>query len=153
MEVKPYYITKEGLEKLQEELRHLKGEKRREIAARIEKAKELGDLSENAEYAEAKDEMAFVEGRILELESSIPRAAIIDHHNANMVTIGARVTIKGDGKEKTYTIVGSNEADPTQGKISNETPIAQALIGKKIGEEVEVATPRGKIKYTVKSIE
>jgi len=153
MEAKPYYITKEGLNKLQEELRHLKGEKRREIAARIEKAKELGDLSENAEYAEAKDEMAFVEGRVLELESSISRAAIIDHHNANMVTIGARVTINGEGKEKTYTIVGSNEADPTQGKISNETPIAQALIGKKIGEEVEVATPRGKIKYTVKSIE
>lgn len=153
MEAKPYYITKEGLEKLQEELRYLKGEKRREIAARIEKAKELGDLSENAEYAEAKDEMAFVEGRILELENSISRAAVISRHNVDIVTIGARVTVKGDGKEKIYTIVGLNEADPTQGKISNETPLAQALIGRKIGEEIEVATPRGKIRYTVVRIE
>ena len=153
MEAKPYYITKEGLEKLQEELRHLKGEKRREIAARIEKAKELGDLSENAEYAEAKDEMAFVEGRILELENSISRAAVISRHNADTITIGARVTVKSDGKEKIYTIVGLNEADPTQGKISNETPLAQALIGRKNGEEIEVATPRGKIRYTVVRIE
>lgn len=153
MEAKPYYITKEGLEKIQEELRYLKGDKRREIAARIEKAKELGDLSENAEYAEAKDEMAFVEGRILELENSISRAAVINRHNADAVTIGAQVTVKGDGGEKTYTIVGSNEADPTQGKISNETPLAQALIGRKIGEEIEVATPRGKIRYTIIRIE
>jgi transcription elongation factor GreA len=153
MEAKPYYITKEGLEKLQEELLHRKGQKRREIAARSEKAKELGDLSENAEYAEAKDEMAFVEGRILELENSISRAVVISHHNADAVTIGARVTVNGDGKEKTYTIVGSNEADPSQGKISNETPLAQALIGRKIGEEIEVATPRGKIRYTIVRIE
>ena len=154
MSEQPFYITQEGLEKLKEELHELKTVRRFEVAKRIEKAKEMGDLSENAEYADAKDEMAFIEGRILELENSIARAVIIEENkNKDKVTIGSKVTIKCDGVEKIYTIVGSNEADPVRGFISNETPLGSALLYKKKGDEFEVKTPKGLMKCKVLKIE
>lgn len=149
----PTYTTQVGLDKLKEELRHLKTVKRKEVAERIEKAKELGDLSENAEYAEAKDELAFIEGRILELEDYINRSVVIKHSSGNTVTLGSKVTVKTKDKERFYTIVGPNEADPIQGRISNETPLAQALLGKKIGDEIEVKAPAGPITYSIMAIE
>lgn len=150
----PFYITAEGLEKLKQELRELKTVKRKEVAKRIEKAKELGDLSENAEYADAKDEMAFVEGRIIELGNNIARAVIIEESkNKDKVTIGSRVTVICNGTEKTYTIVGSNEADPLKGFISNETPLGAALLHKEKGDEFEVKTPKGVMKCKVLKIE
>jgi len=140
----PFYITKEGLEKIKEELHILKTSKKQDVARRIEKAKEMGDLSENAEYADAKDEMAFLEGRIFELEDSIARAIIIDENkNKDRITVGSKVTINYGGVEKTYTIVGSNEADPTTGFISNETPLGAALLYKTKGDEFDVQTPKG----------
>ncbi len=146
------YLTEEGKKKLVAELHELKSVRKREVANRIEKAKELGDLSENAEYADAKDEMAFIEGRIIELEDTINRGKIIESGGTDAVSIGCTVEIEGGGQKKTYTIVGSSEADPNAGRISNETPIAQALLGKKIGETIEVTLPAGKITYTVRSI-
>lgn len=149
----PTYTTQEGLDKLKEELHHLKTVRRRETADRIEKAKELGDLSENAEYAEAKDDLAFIEGRILELEDFINRSVIISHKAGDTVAPGSKVTVKTKDKEKVYTIVGPNEADPAKGLISNETPLAQALLGKKKGDQAEVKAPSGTIKYSIVKIE
>lgn len=149
----PTYTTQEGLNKLKEELHRLKTVRRRETAERIEKAKELGDLSENAEYAEAKDDLAFIEGRILELEDFINRSVVINRQLSDKVAPGSKVTIKSKDKEKVYTIVGPNEADPAQGFISNETPLAQALLGKQKGETVEVKTPSGAVKYSIIKIE
>ncbi|MBI2099608.1 transcription elongation factor GreA [Candidatus Uhrbacteria bacterium] len=149
----PIYTSKEGLEKLKEELRGLKTVRRKEAAARIEKAKELGDLSENAEYAEAKDELAFIEGRIIELEDYINRAIVFDHEAGDKVSLGSKVKVKAKDKEKEYTIVGPNEADPASGKISNETPLAKSLLGKKAGDEVEVKTPSGQVAYKILSVE
>ncbi|TAL20674.1 transcription elongation factor GreA [Patescibacteria group bacterium] len=153
MHDKPYFITADGLEKLRAELRELKTVKKREIAERIERAKELGDLSENAEYADAKDEMAFVEGRILELEDSVNRAVIIERRENGTVQVGSTVVVRNGGAEKRFAIVGPSEADPAAGRISNETPLAQALLGKKIGDQAEMNAPSGKIVYTIVSVE
>lgn len=147
------YVTAEGLQKLKTELHELKTVRKREVANRIEKAKELGDLSENAEYADAKDEMSFIEGRIIEIEDSINRAVIIEQGSTDTVTIGATVELSVEGGSKTYTIVGSNEANPAGGRISNETPLAQALLGKKVGDEIRVTVPSGEIRYTVVRIQ
>jgi transcription elongation factor GreA len=150
----PLYISKEGLERLKEELHHLKTVKRREVTARIEKAKELGDLRENAEYHDAKDEAAFVDGRILEIEDALNRAHIIQEGvKTDSVAIGSRVRVAHDGKEKAFTIVGAAESDPLKGYISNESPTGRSLIGKKIGETAEVTVPAGVIRYTIVSIE
>ena len=149
----PAYTTKRGLEKLKEELKNLKSVKRKEAAARIEKAKDLGDLSENAEYAEAKDELAFIEGRILELEDYIHRSIVIEHTVGDFVMLGSIITVKVKDREKIYTIVGPNEADPGAGRISNETPLAAGLLGKRAGDEVEVKTPTGMVKYKILKIE
>jgi transcription elongation factor GreA len=149
-----FYITKEGLEKLKQELYELKTVRRKEVAGRIEKAKELGDLSENAEYADAKDEMAFIEGRVIELENNVARAVIIEESkDKNKVTVGSKVTVNCNGAEKIYTIVGSNEADPLKGLISNETPLGAALLFKEKGSEFEVKTPKGAMKCKVLKIE
>lgn len=149
----PTYTTQEGLNKLKEELHHLKTVRRREAADRIEKAKELGDLSENAEYAEAKDELAFIEGRIIELEDYVNRSVVISHEASDKVTLGSKVTLKIKDKEKVYTIVGPNEANPAEGLISNETPLAHALLGRGKGETVEVKAPSGTVKYSIIKIE
>lgn len=134
------------------ELRMLKSEKRREVAARIEKAKELGDLRENAEYHDAKDELAWVEGRVMELEDGINRAVVIEATDSDHVSIGCKVKTTSGEKEKVFVIVGAPEADPLKGRISNESPLGQAFLGKKLGEVVEVKVPAGIVRYTILEI-
>lgn len=147
------YLTREGLAKLKIELKELKSVKRKEIAARIQEAKELGDLSENAEYAEAKDQQGFTEGRIIELENVIKNATVIsDDATGGVVQIGSTMMLKVESGEKQYTIVGSNEADPAKGLISNESPLGQAFLGRKVGETVEVKVPKGVVKYKIVKI-
>ncbi len=129
---------------MKEELDELKKVKRPQVIDRIQKAKELGDLSENAEYADAKDEQSFIEGRISELENLINKALVIDSAKAKgQVDMGRTVVVECDGGTRQYTIVGSKEANPSQGIISNESPIGRAFLGKKVGETVEVEIPRG----------
>lgn len=146
------YITKPGYEKLKKELDELKNVRRKEIADRIEIAKDMGDLSENAEYHEAKDEQGFIEGRIAELEITLPNAVIIERDTSGCVNVGNTVRISANGKEKEYTIVGANEADPLAGRISNESPLGIAFIGKCAGDTVEVQAPAGKIVYAIISV-
>ncbi|MCE9586209.1 transcription elongation factor GreA [Candidatus Uhrbacteria bacterium] len=144
------YVSPEFLTKLKAELKDLKTVKRRELANRIEAAKSLGDLSENAEYHEAKDALGFVEGRILEIEDLLKNAVVVEQEeNASNVRVGTTVTVSVNGKEKSFTIVGSNEADPLAGKISNESPIGRTLLGAKVGDHVEVETPAGTAVYEV----
>lgn len=147
------YLTPEGLERLKEELRNLKQVRRKEIADKIERAKELGDLSENAEYQEAKDEQAFAEGRIIELETILNTATIVTSAGGTkQVGIGNTVRVRQNGDERTFTIVGANEADPTGGKISNESPLGRSLIGRRVGESLEVQAPKGTVTYKVVEI-
>ncbi len=153
MNNKPTYLSREGLQKLREELEEMVTVKRPEIAQRIHDAKEHGDLTENAEYEDAKNEQAFVEGRIQTLEVLIKNATIIDeNHSTDFVVIGSTVKLKGDHGTETYTIVGSAEADPSQGKISNESPVGRALLGKKKGDKVVVQVPAGDDAYTIVTI-
>ncbi len=152
---KDIYVSKEGLEKLQEEMNELKTVKKREVAARIKTAKEFGDLSENSEYDDAKNEQAFIEGRISEIESILKNAKIIEEvacKATDEVCVGHTVTVEFDKGVANFKIVGSYEADPEMGLISNESPIGKALIGKKKGEEVKVKVPAGEIKYKIKDI-
>lgn len=153
IESKGTYLTKAGLQKLQEELHALKNTKRREIAERIQQAKELGDLSENAEYVEAKNEQGFVEGRIMELENLVRNAILITtKKKTDTVEIGSTVEIENERVRQTYSIVGSNEADPSSGRISNESPLGRAFLGCKIGDTIEIETPRGTQKYTILTV-
>lgn len=144
---KVYPMTVEGKQKLEEELENLKINKRKEIVERIKIARSYGDLSENSEYESAKDEQAFVEGRISTLEKMIRLAEIIDDKDieADVVSLGRKVTFTElpNQEEEEYSIVGSAEADPLQGKISNDSPIAKALLGKRVGDEVTISTPGG----------
>lgn len=143
-------ITQDGYNKLKEEHDYLTMVKRKEIAERIERAKELGDLSENAEYSEAKDAQALNEGRIIELSSTLKNVTIVDKvSDSEHIVMGSTVVVKVDGKEKQYTIVSFNEADPLNGFISNESPLGVAFIGKRKGESVEVETPRGLMHYKI----
>ena len=149
-------VTKEGLKKLEEELAQLKNVKRKEVAARIKEAISYGDLSENSEYEEAKNEQAFVEGRILELESKVKNAEIIsEHQGTQTVQLGNGVTLKNlaSGEKEVYTIVGSTEANPFDGKISNESPIGSVLLDRKKGDTVEAIVPGGKVKYEIVKID
>ena len=147
------YITKDGLAKLKDELKELKNVKRKEIAWRIQEAKELGDLSENAEYAEAKNEQAFTEGRIIEIENTLKNAVVIDKSGGNgVVQVGSSITAKTEAGSRQYTIVGSNEANPVKGLISNESPLGQAFLGRKAGETVEVKVPAGVVKYKIEAV-
>lgn len=148
-------LTPEGLRKLEEELEHLKTVKRKEIAERIKQSKEFGDISENAEYEDAKNEQAFIEGRILQLDQMLRNAKVIDNNGpADTITVGATVRVRDlqSGEEISYTIVGSPEADPDQDKISNESPVGQALLGKRNGDTVDIQVPAGKMKYRVLKI-
>ena len=153
---KVYPMTLEGKEKLELELEELKTVKRKEIVERIKIARSFGDLSENSEYESAKDEQAFVEGRITTLENMIRFAQIIDNNNVSKdeVSIGRTVTFVElpDGDEEEYTIVGSAEADPLSGKISNDSPIAKALIGKKLKDTVTISTPGGDMEVRIEKI-
>lgn len=145
------YVSAEGLERLKQELHELKTIKRREAASRIEVAKALGDLSENAEYHEAKDALALLENRVFEIEQILKDAQLIEDQAAKkgVVHIGSTVVVEVRGQTKTFTIVGSNEADPATGKISNESPIGLALLGARVNETVEVTTPAGTIEYRI----
>lgn len=150
-------MTQEGKDKLEEELHYLKTDRRQEVVERIKVARDFGDLSENSEYDAAKDEQAFVEQRITQVENMIRNAVIIENDNEdpNVVGLGKSVTFVElhDGDEETYTIVGSAEADPFEGKISNDSPMAKSLLGQEIGQEVSVATPAGDIEVRITNVE
>ena len=146
-------ISEEGHDKLKEELENLSIVKRKEIAKRIQLAKDMGDLSENAEYSEAKDAQAFNEGRILELKQTLKNVTIVKSSQSNgKVAMGSRVKVKVNDKEREYTIVSFNEADPMNGKISNESPLGQAFLNKKPGETVSAETPKGITEYKIINI-
>lgn len=153
---KVFPMTQAGKEKLEQELEQLKTVKRKEVVERIKIARSFGDLSENSEYDSAKEEQAFVEGRITTLENMIRNAKIIAEADisGDSVSLGRSVTFieLPDGEEETYTIVGSAEADPFEGKISNDSPIAKSLMGKKVGDEVSVQTPGGEMHVKITSI-
>lgn len=153
---KKYVMTYEGIKKLEEELEYSKTTKRKEITEKIKVALSFGDLSENSEYDEAKNEQAFVEGRILQLETMLKNASVVDESeiSTDTVNIGAKVKVKDFDfdEEVEYTIVGSAEADPMNFKISNESPVGSALMGKKVGQIVEVPVPDGVSKFEVLGI-
>ncbi len=148
------YLSKEKFKQLTEELEGLKTNKRKEIADELEFAKSLGDLSENAEYHEAREAQAALEDRIATLESVLASAEIVSVHHSNTVEVGSKVRIKkaGDKTEKIYTLVGSEEADFAAGKISFKSPLGQAMMGKKKGEEFSFSAPAGVVKYTIVEI-
>ncbi len=151
--MKEVLLTPEGLQKLKDEIQYLTGEKRREVAERIKHAREFGDISENSEYDDAKNEQAMLEQRIAQLEERLASARVIEREDvpAGVVDVGTRVRLKDVDANQTieYVIVGSAEANPAQGKLSNESPVGKAIIGRKKGETVEVAAPRGSLKYKI----
>jgi transcription elongation factor GreA len=152
--VNTLYVTKEGLEKLRSELNDLVNVKRPEIAQRIKDAREMGDISENSEYDAARQEQSYIEGRISELEEVIKTAKVNEGGaNKSIVGIGCKVTVHIDGSEDIFHIVGAPEANPLQKKISHESPLGSALVGKKIGDKIEVDAPIGKLIYTIQKIE
>jgi len=155
MDEKETILTPEGLRKLEEELDFLKTVKRKEVAERIKQAKDFGDLSENSEYEDAKNDQAFTEGRILTVEGMLRNAKVINNHDvrSDVVSIGSTLKLVDEsGEELTFTIVGSPEADPAHDKISNESPVGRAVLGRRKGETVTVQAPVGTIKYTIKGI-
>ncbi|WP_083432760.1 transcription elongation factor GreA [Alkalibacterium sp. 20] len=156
MTEKAYPMTAQGKENLEKELNELKSVKRKEVVERIKIARGFGDLSENSEYESAKDEQAFIEGRISTVENMLQNAEIIDSSNSKegVVTLGRSVIFKElpDGIEEEYTIVGKAEADPFSGKISNESPIADAILGKCVGDKVQIETPGGTMSVEVTKV-
>jgi len=149
---KEIVITKEGLERLENELNELMSVKRPEIINRIKTAKELGDLSENAEYTAAKEEQSFIEGRIQELEGVIKHAKVVNgngQNNSGVIGVGSKVTVEIAGQRDTFEIVGPTESDPTNGKISIDSPVGQALLSHRAKESVSVETPDGKVAYKI----
>lgn len=151
----PTYLTQEGANKLKAELEELKGPRREEISQRLRSAIQMGDLSENADYQKAKEDQGFLEGRIQEIEYTLRNVVIIeDKVDRDVVSVGNRVTIQeGKLSPETYHVVGAREADPRNGRISNESPIGQALMDHKVGDVVEAETPGGKIKFKILKIE
>jgi len=146
-------ISPDGYEKLTKELEYLQTVRRREIAERIESAKELGDLSENAEYADAKEEQAFNEGKIIELNSLLKNIRVVNKDEKGLVGMGSQVMAQINGLKKEFTIVSFNEADPMSGKISNESPLGIAMVGKQKGDKVMVKTPKGIVEYKIIKVE
>ncbi len=146
-------LTKEGLDQLKKEYDELVQTKRPTAVARLADARDLGDLSENSEYAAAKQDLAFIDGRIAELEEILHSAKVVTTHAKSHVDVGCKVTIHINGKKDIFHIVGEWEADPKQKKISHESPLGKALMGKKVGEAIEVEAPAGKIHYKILSIE
>ena len=150
------YLTPEGLKQIEEELAYLKTTRREEVAAKLETAIKQGDLKENADYHDAKEEQGFIEARVRQLEDMLRRAKVIDNRGpANVVRIGSKVTVTevGVDEEETYVIVGAHEADPTRGRISNISPIGSALLGAKKGQTVRAETPAGIVEFQVLRIE
>lgn len=153
MNDKKVYLTQKGLSDLEKEHEDIVKIKRPEVVERLAAAREMGDLSENAEYTAAREELAFIDGRIEELEQILKQAVVIeDHHGDKMVSLGSQVTLKVGGKQEVFTLVGEWEADPQQKTISHESPLGKALMGKAVGDDVEVEAPAGKMVYTVVSI-
>ena len=152
----PVLLTQEGLAKLEHELEQLVSVRRHQVSERIRDSKELASSQNNAEYDDAKNEQAFVEGRILTLEKLIQDASLIDEeqaHHASRVQIGSTVSVTGsDKKAEHYTIVGSAEADPKESRISNESPVGRALLGKRVGDEVQINVPKGVLRFTITKI-
>lgn len=147
-------LTREGLAKLEREFDHLRTVRRQEVTDRIHQAKELSSTQNNAEYDDAKNEQAFVEGRILTLEKMIQNALIIEEHHSTRVELGSKVSVATvDGEDQHYTIVGSAEASPKDGRISNESPVGRALLGKAVGQEVKVKVPVGVLRLTITAID
>jgi len=146
------YLTQDGIEKLKNELNLLKGEAREQIAERLRAAIQMGDLSENADYTSAKEEQAFIEGRIQELEITLKKAVVIEPSggDTDTIQIGSQVTVREEGyEEETFHIIGSKEADPENGKISYESPIGRALLNHRVGDIVRVETPGGDIIFKI----
>lgn len=155
MDTKKIYLTKEGLEELKKEHDELVKVKRPDVLARVSQARSMGDLSENAEYVAAKEELSFIDGRIEELEELLKQVEIIHEGGKNhnhIVKLGSKVTLNVKGKKEEFAVVGEWEADPTEKKISHESPLGKALMGKKVGEKVEVEAPAGKLLYTIVSV-
>jgi len=154
MDTKKIYLTKEGLADLKKEHEELSKVKRPEVVTRVSDARNQGDLSENAEYVAARDELSFIDGRIDELEELLKQVLIIDEDKISRtaVELGSEVKLNSSGKEEVYRVVGEWEADPAEKKISHESPLGKALLGKKIGESIEVEAPAGKIHYTIVSV-
>ncbi|MFA6304766.1 MAG: transcription elongation factor GreA [Patescibacteria group bacterium] len=145
-------LTPEGKKKLEQELAELKTVKRKEIVERIELAKEHGDLRENAEYHDAREEQAFAEGRIIEIENILKNAVVAQNEGNSKVQVGSEIILEINGKDFKFSIVGSHEGDPDLGLLSCDSPIGEAVLGKKAGERVPVETPRGLATYLIKSI-
>lgn len=153
MDDKKIYLTKDGLAELKKEYSDLSAVKRPEVLERVSQARSMGDLSENAEYSAAREELSFIDGRIDELEELLKQAIVIaEGHTNHMVKLGSKVSLHHNGKKEDFTVVGEWEADPVQKKISHKSPLGIALMGKRVGEKVEVEAPAGKIVYTIKSI-
>jgi transcription elongation factor GreA len=148
------YLTPEGEAKLKAELAELTGPRREELSKRLRSAIQMGDLSENADYHQAKEDQGFLEGRIQEIESILRTAVIIEKQQGDIVNVGSHVTVQEEGQDpETFYVVGAKEADPRNGKISNESPIGSALINHKAGDMVEAETPSGKIKFKILKVE
>lgn len=152
MDSKKIYLTKEGLEEQQKEYDDLTKIKRPEILARLSAARNMGDLSENAEYTVAREELSFIDGRIDELEEVLKQVVIISNNHSSVIKLGSTVKVNTGKDNEEFTVVGEWEADPKEKKISHESPLGKALIGKKVGEKVEVEAPAGKIIYTIEAI-
>jgi transcription elongation factor GreA len=148
------FLTREGLKKLEEELEFLRTTRRAQVAERLHNAQEDGELIENAEYEDAKNEQAFVEGRILTLETMLSNAVIIEEQGStDVVSLGSRVTVKETGNStEEYLLVGAAEADPKHGRISNESPLGRALVGRRVGDEVKVQAPAGALSFRIMKI-
>jgi len=154
MTQKEHYLTAEGEAKLRAELAELTGPKREELAQRLRSAIQMGDLSENADYHKAKEDQSFLEGRIQEIEAILRTATIIEKKHSDVVTVGAQVTIQEEDYDpETFYLVGAKEADPRNGKISNESPFGKAILEHKVGDVVEAETPGGKVKIKILKIE
>jgi len=154
MNNKKIYLTKKGFEDLQKEYDDMLKKRRPEVVERLASAREMGDLAENAEYTAAREELAFIDGRLEELEGLLKQAELIsdDNHKTQSVDLGSQVVVKIGEKQETFTVVGEWEADPTEKKISHESPLGKALIGKAVGDELEVEAPAGKMLYKIVSI-
>lgn len=156
MNDKKIYLTKEGLGELKKEHEELTKKRRPEVLARVSQARNMGDLSENAEYVAAREELSFIDGRIEELEEMLKQVSIIHEsgkgNGKGIIKLGSKVVLHIDGKKEEFTVVGEWEADPTEKKISHESPLGKALIGKKVGEIIEVTAPAGKIRYKILDI-
>ncbi len=146
------YITKEGMQNLKDELKELVEVRRPHIAQEIQSAREMGDISENAAYDEAKREQSFIEGRVSELEDIIKKSKVADKIVSDEIVVGSKVTLHIDGAEEIYHIVGAPEANPLEKKISHESPLGKALLGKKTGDKIEVEAPIGNLTYTILKI-